>query len=135
MAQTSAQVKELIESTKDTQAIGKYRTIANIYNAAQDQLKRQMDVLENLMNIKTPAQMPLAFEPGSDMKPLIESIGIKVSDFGKNYSDNILSSLYGMVSIAVIAAKVHKALKDVGLSVSDYKNFGSVVELKTVKRV
>ena len=130
MEKTSAQVKELIESTKDNQAIGKYRTIANIYNAAQDQLKRQMDVLENLMNIKTPASMPLAFEPGSDMKPLIESIGIKVSDFGKNYSDNILSSLYGMVSIAVIAARVHKALKDVGLSVSDYKSFGSINELK-----
>lgn len=130
MEKTSAQVKELIESTKDNQAIGKYRTIANIYNAAQQQLKQQMDVLENLMNIKTPASMPLAFEPGSDMKPLIESIGIKVSDFGKNYSDNILSSLYGMVSVAVIAARVHKALKDVGLTVSDYKNFGSVVELK-----
>lgn len=131
MKNTTVEINNLIKSTKDNEAIGKYSTIANIYNAAQNELERQIVLLENLMNIKTGDQMPLAFEPGSDMKPLIKSIGINVDDFGKNYSDNILSSLYGMVSVAVIAARVHKALKEVGLSVNDYKGFSNVSELKS----
>jgi hypothetical protein len=132
MNKLSAEMDSLMADTKDGAVISKYSTIRSVYSRAGAELTKQMHVLENLMNVKTMDDpLKAAFKEGSDLRSIVESLGIKTSDFrtGK-YADNIVQILLGLTTVAEAAARVHSALKKVGMTAEEYRNTPTMEDLK-----
>jgi hypothetical protein len=132
MDKLSKQVKTYIADAKDPELTAKYASLDRIYTRAAEELKKQVEILSNLMNIKTADDpLSLAFKERSDLRSIVESLGVRTDDFktGK-YADNIVQILLGLTTLAEAAARVHTALKQVGMTAEDYTKLSTMDDLK-----
>jgi hypothetical protein len=132
MEKLSVKVKTYISDAKDPELNAKYLSLDRIYTRAAEEMKKQIEILSNLMNVKTVDDpLVLAFKEHSDLRSIVERLGVRTDDFktGK-YADNIVQILLGLTTVAEAASRVNSALKQVGMSAEEYSNLTTMNELK-----
>ena len=93
----------------------------DVYRRARKERQRQEELLKNFLHVTlAPAQkeLELAMRDETEAHRLIENIGLKPGTAG--FADSLAMAISGLGTVAAVAQKVHKALKDVGLSISQY---------------
>jgi hypothetical protein len=107
------------------------KPLNEVYTRARHERDQKKMVLENLLNIHLePASKALQEalrEHGNDSS-LIKKLGLKLGT--ADFANAIAAALSGFGSTAAIANRVHKALKTVGLSMSEYVNSHSFKEFQ-----
>jgi hypothetical protein len=102
-----------------------------IYSRAQAERNRQESFLKNILKVQlAPAakELEIAMQDASDQNALIKRLGLKpgTSDFG----DSLAAAISNLGTAASIAQRVHKALKQVGISVGEYLESSEFTEFE-----
>jgi hypothetical protein len=102
-----------------------------VYSRAQAERNRQEAFLKNILKVQlAPAakELEIAMQDASDQNALIKRLGLKpgTSDFG----DSLAAAISNLGTAASIAQRVHKALKQVGISVGEYLESSEFTEFE-----
>ena len=102
-----------------------------VYRRAQNERRVQAEKLKAFLNITlAPAQkeLEIAMRDESEAHKMIEKIGLKPGT--SEFAHSLTMAVSGLGTVAVVAARVHKALKQVGISVNEYLNSSDVKQLQ-----
>ena len=92
-----------------------------IYRLAKSARKQQEEVLKNFLHVTlAPAQkeLEIALRDESEAHELVQKLGLKPGT--TEFADSLAMAISGIGTAAAVAQRVHKALKDVGMSVNQY---------------
>ena len=102
-----------------------------MYRRAQSSHKEQQELIKNILHVTlAPAakELELAMRDESESNALIKKLGLKPGT--SEFADSLAMAISGLGTAAAVAARVHNALKQVGLSVSKYLDSGDFKALK-----
>jgi ribosomal protein S15P/S13E len=111
--------------------------LIEVYNRAQSERRRQELLLNNILHTNLdPADRELANAMADDSKQniLIKKLGLRPGT--TEFADTLAMAISGLGTAASIAQRVNKALKTVGMSISeylsgkDYKEFQNMLDSK-----
>lgn len=123
MVEIFGKIQAALEKSDDYALTNKFNPLTEVYARAQQESKRQKMLLSNILHIKlAPAAeaLAIAMRDDSEQHEIIKKLGIKPGT--SEFADSLAMSISSLGTAASIAARVHKALKLVGVSVNDYLN-------------
>ena len=119
--------------------------LKEILSRILNEITKKQKIMENYLHINVlPANklIETAMKEHSKMHKLVQDIfqdypinnklyinSKDSNDFSKNISTAISTALHGISSTAALSNKIHKALKEVGLTIDDYLNMKDINEL------
>ena len=116
--------RNIVQRIPDANKTGVSAEIGNfdeVYRRALSARKQQEEILKNFLHVTlAPAQkeLELALQDRTEAHELVEKLGLKPGTTG--FADSLAMAISGIGTVAAVAQRVNKALKDVGLSVSQY---------------
>lgn len=116
--------------SEDSSIADDAQNLLAIYDRAAAEAKRQMEILQHLLNVNlAPANALLenALREESSRHALVKRLGIVPGT--NQFSDTIAAALGSISAASGIAYKVHKALKEAGIRVNDYLSAGKISDL------
>jgi hypothetical protein len=121
MEELYAKIQNKVQNDGDARLTREFDPLNDVYIRAQHERKRQMEVLKHILNVQlAPAakELEIAMRDESEANAIVKKLGIKpgTSDF----ADSLAMAISGLGTAASIAQRVHKALKQVGVSVRQY---------------
>ena len=105
----------------------------DFYVRVQKERERQMSMLRNLLSVSlAPAQeeLALAMRDESDAHDMIKRLEL-VPGTG-TFADTLAMAVSGLGTVAVISARVDKALKEVGLGIKEYLDTSDLRNLENI---
>jgi len=123
MADLWQSIQSEISKTGDENLGRSITPIVEVYGRAQAERRRQEILLSNMLNVNLiPAEkeLELALRDESEKKALIKRLGLQSGT--KGFSEAMARYFSGLATVSAIAQRVHKALKEVGLSINEYLN-------------
>ncbi len=129
MAASWRKIQAKIDESRDDHLKRELDVLTDLYNRAQGERRRQEELLKNILHVQlAPAmeELRIALQDESSHNAIIKSLNGGLGS--KELSDSIALALTGLGSVANIANRVNKALKQVGESVRSYldsKDFAS----------
>lgn len=130
-------IQQKIEKDGDAELNSEFGPFNEIYSRAQKERKLQEEVLKNILKIQlAPAarELEIAMQDESAQNSMIKRLGLRPGT--SEFADTLASAITGLGTAASIANRVHKALKQVGISVNkylestDYKEFQRMLDDK-----
>ena len=121
MASLYEQISGKVSADGDDKLRRETAPLSEVYKRAQGERRRQEELLKNILHVKLmPAMKELesAMKEESAAHSLIKRIGLKPGS--SDFAESLAWAVNGLGTAASIAARVNKALKDVGLSVRQY---------------
>jgi len=112
---------KLATESEDARRESDFEKFHHLYMAAKAQRLKQETILANLLNISlTPTQELLqnAMRDSHEQNELVKEL--KLIPGSSDFADTLARAVSGLGTSASIASKIHKALKDSGISVRDY---------------
>lgn len=112
---------KLATESEDARKESNFEKFHHLYMAAKAQRLKQETILANLLNISlTPTQELLqnAMRDSHEQNALIKEL--KLIPGSSDFADTLARAVSGLGTSASIAAKIHKALKESGISVNAY---------------
>jgi hypothetical protein len=131
MAETYAKIKAKVDASGDAKLRRDTDPLAEVYSRAQSERKRQEELLKNILHVQlAPAMKELehAMREESEEYALIKRLGLKPGT--GDFADSLAMAISGLGTAAGIAQRVNKALKQVGVSVSQYLGSASYAEFE-----
>lgn len=122
---------ELIEKSNDSEIKANAEIVNKFYAKLVEEVERQLAVLNNIVgNVIKPAGKDLValVQKSDDFKGMVENIKNELGS--KEFGEKLGYVLSGVSDSAEAAKIVEQALKEVGLSVAEYKNTRGVEDLK-----
>lgn len=121
MEELYAKIQNKVQNDGDARLTREFDPLNDVYIRAQHERKRQMEVLKHILNVQlAPAakELEIAMRDESEANAIVKKLGLKpgTSDF----ADSLAMAISGLGTAASIAQRVHKALKQVGVSVRQY---------------
>ncbi len=122
---------ELVAASGDARLRMQSENVADFYNKLQDELRRQLAMCSNLLNVtiapKGAELITLLAESGESLGLLRD---IKDNPGSAQFSDKLAYLLSGFSSIARSAELINKALKALGMTVNEFKSAKNLTDLK-----
>jgi len=121
MEELYAKIQNKVQNDGDARLTREVDPLNDVYIRAQHERTRQMEVLKHILNVQlAPAakELEIAMRDESEANAIVKKLGLKpgTSDF----ADSLAMAISGLGTAASIAQRVHKALKQVGVSVRQY---------------
>lgn len=121
MEELYAKIQNKVQNDGDARLTREFDPLNDVYIRAQHERTRQMEVLKHILNVQlAPAakELEIAMRDESEANAIVKKLGLKpgTSDF----ADSLAMAISGLGTAASIAQRVHKALKQVGVSVRQY---------------
>ena len=131
MAKSYGKITANVDNAKNSKLSRSVEPLNTLYVRAQNERRRQEELLKNILNVQlAPAAMELelAMRDESEQNALIKRLGLApgTSEFG----DSLAMAISGLGTAASIAQRVHKALKLVGASISQYLESSEFAEFR-----
>lgn len=121
MSELYAKIRGRVASSGDD-ALGRdVDPLDEVYTRAQNERRRQEAVLQNILKVQlAPAakELEIAMRDESEQNALIKRLGLRPGT--SEFSDQLAMAISSLGTAAAVAQRVHKALKQVGLSVRQY---------------
>lgn len=121
MAEVYNKIKGRVDEAGDAKLSRETNPLHDIYARAQNERRRQEEMLKNILHVQlAPAakELEIAMRDESEQNALIKKLGIKPGT--SEFAETLANAISGLGTAASVAARVHKALKRVGLSVRQY---------------
>jgi NH3-dependent NAD+ synthetase len=122
---------ELIEKTNDSEIKANADIVNKFYGKLVEEVERQLAVLNNIIgNVIKPTGKDLIalVQKSDDFKGMVENIKNELGS--KEFGEKLGYVLSGVSDSAEAAKIVEQALKEVGLSIAEYRNTRGVEDLK-----
>jgi hypothetical protein len=121
MEELYTKIQNKVQNDGDARLTREVDPLNDVYIRAQHERTRQMEVLKHILNVQlAPAakELEIAMRDESEANAIVKKLGLKpgTSDF----ADSLAMAISGLGTAASIAQRVHKALKQVGVSVRQY---------------
>lgn len=104
-----------------------------VYQRAQNERRRQEMVLQNILNVQlAPAakELEIAMRDESEQNALIKKLGLKPGT--SEFADSLAMAISGLGTAASVAQRVHRALKQVGVTVRQYLDSAEYADFRRV---
>jgi hypothetical protein len=121
MAEAHSAVTRKIEESHDERLGRETDSFIALYTRAQNERRRVEELLKNILHVQlAPAakELEIAMRDESEENALIKRLGLKPGT--SEFADTLAMAVSGLGTAASVAQRVHKALKQVGMSVRDY---------------
>ena len=125
--------KELVDNSGDEMLKLEATMAKDFYEKLNEELNRQMAMVENMLNVSIgPSQKTLVqlLDETGDFKGLVSDLSAGLGT--KEFSDKLGHMLSGVSNVTYSTHLINKALKDLGLSVQEFKKAKSPSDLRTV---
>ena len=131
MAKAYGTITKEVDKTKNSKLSRSVEPLNTLYIRAQNERRRQEELIKNILNVQlAPAakELEIAMRDESEQNALIKRLGLApgTSEFG----DSLAMAISGLGTAASIAQRVHKALKLVGASVTQYLESSEFAEFR-----
>lgn len=121
MAKAYATITKKVDGAKNSKLSRDVEPLNALYTRAQNERRRQEELLKNILNVQlAPAAMALelAMRDESEQNALVKRLGLQPGTV--EFGDSLAMAISGLGTAASIAQRVHKALKTVGASITQY---------------
>jgi hypothetical protein len=121
MKQMHATIKSKIAESNDPALDRETQPISEVYDRAERERNRVEEIVKNILHIQlAPAhrELEIAMRDESEDHAVIKRLGLKPGT--SEFADTLAMAISGLGTAASIAARVHKALKKVGVTVRQY---------------
>ena len=121
MKELYAKIQEKVQNDGDTKLTREFDPLNDVYIRAQHERTRQMEVLKHILNVQlAPAakELEIAMRDESEENAIVKKLGLRPGT--SEFADSLAMAISGLGTAASIAQRVHKALKQVGVSVRQY---------------
>ena len=121
MAKAYATITKKVDGTKNSRLSREVEPLNALYTRAQNERRAQEELLKNILNVQlAPAAMALelAMRDESEQNALVKRLGLRPGTV--EFGDSLAMAISGLGTAASIAQRVHKALKTVGASITQY---------------
>jgi hypothetical protein len=121
MTEMWTKIRDKVQTSGDDKLTRFVDPFAEVYSRAQAERNRQEEVLKNILHVQlAPAvkELEIAMRDESEQNALIKKLGLKPGT--SEFADTLAMAVSGLGTAAAIAHRVHKALKQVGLTVRQY---------------
>lgn len=118
MSGAFARINAALEGSSAARGLDALR---EIYLRAQSERRRQEEVLKNILHAQlAPAarELEIALRDEAEQSALVKRLGLQPGT--SEFADSLASAIAGLGTAASIAQRVHRALKQVGLSARQY---------------
>lgn len=130
LEQTHQALANRLANSDDADVKGASSNIRELNRAITTELSRQIKLLENMLNVVSPAEKSLGelLHKQKDLKLMVSKI--KAAPGSAQFGEKVSYMLSGIGTTAYAAAVVDSALKKLGMSVKDYEGMKDLKELK-----
>lgn len=131
LKQNHAKYLEIIQASNDEEIKANATIVNNFYGKLVEEVDRQLAVLNNIVgNVLKPVSKDMIelVQKSDSFKGMVENIKNELGT--KEFGDKLGYVLSGVSDAAEAAKIVDKALKEVGMSVAEYRNTRGVEELR-----
>ena len=121
MAKAYATITKKVDGAKNSRLSREVEPLNVLYTRAQNERRAQEELLKNILNVQlAPAAMALelAMRDESEQNALVKRLGLRPGTV--EFGDSLAMAISGLGTAASIAQRVHKALKTVGASITQY---------------
>ena len=121
MAKAYATITTNIDGAKNSKLSRAVEPLNVLYKRAQNERRKQEELLKNILNVQlapAAAALELAMRDESEQNALVKKLGLQLGTV--EFGDSLAMAISGLGTAASIAQRVHKALKVVGTSISQY---------------
>lgn len=123
--------KQLVLQTGDSSSKMQSDSVDQFHKRIDQEFDRQMVLISNTLSQATGPLGSSLIKHVEDNKDFANLVKDLKADFGTPaFADKLTHLLHGMASVAHTASLVEKALKKIGMSVSEYKNTSGIRDLR-----
>ena len=124
-------IADRIAETGDSRQTADLENFQDLFARARAEQKRALGVLQNILNVELPPSakmLEIALQEQSDLNATIKKL--RLSPGTSKFGDSLASAISGLGTAAAVAARAHRALKTVGLTVREFAESPSFKEFQ-----
>lgn len=126
-----AVLKSEIGKSEDSELGAKTIVLEKVHESLLEEISRQQKILARILEVQIPEgekDVATVLKDNKEFKTLVRKIKAQLGE--KKFGEKVALTISGIGRTAAEAVIVEKALKNIGMSVDEYKNIKSFAELK-----